>query len=81
LLLDDLGAKRTRIGERHDLIVVAVNDEVGTSNFFRSYVRSVAENVLTPRPLVPAQVLLTRINDHEMRVSPELDLQSLRLAS
>jgi hypothetical protein len=32
--------------DRHDLVVVAVDDSVGTSNFFRSCVKSVSENAL-----------------------------------
>jgi hypothetical protein len=31
---------------RHDLVVVAVDDQVGTSNFLRSPVKSVSENAL-----------------------------------
>jgi hypothetical protein len=42
-----LGRQQGRIGDRHDLVVVAVHDEVGTSIFFRSSVKSVSENALT----------------------------------
>jgi hypothetical protein len=43
---DNFGGLKCGGANRHDLIIVAVKDKSGTSNFFKSSVKSVSEKAL-----------------------------------
>lgn len=45
-VFENLGRQQRGIRNRYDLVIVTVQNQVGTSNLFRSSVRSVSEKAL-----------------------------------